>query len=265
MRVTIKLGGAILEEQESRQEIVRQLAEAALRRTEIIVVHGGGRSLTRRLQQLGVASRFSGGLRITDSETLTVALMVLAGEVNKTLVRTLGSAGVRAVGICGADAECVRCERVPSAAGGSEDLGFVGIPTRVDRSFFETLLSAGLTPVVACLALGHDWQLYNVNADQMASTIAWATGSELLVYLTDVPGVLDEGGNVIAHLGGAEIARLRQRGVLTGGMLPKTSACLEAIGRGVKTVHILPGQVPGILSRLLEGRRAEGTRIDGEG
>ncbi len=265
MRVTIKLGGAILEEEESRREVVHQLAEAALEGNEIIVVHGGGRSLTRRLQQLGIASRFAGGLRITDSETLAVALMVLAGEVNKTFVRTLGSAGVRAVGICGADADCVRCERMVSVGRGSEDLGFVGVPTRVDRGFFETLLSAGLTPVVASLALGDDRLLYNVNADQMASTVAWATGSASLVFLTDVPGVLDEEGRVIAHLGSAEIARLRQSGALTGGMLPKTSACLEAIGRGVETVHILPGRVPGILSRFFTGRTAEGTRIDGEG
>ncbi len=265
MRVTIKLGGAILEEEESRQEIVRQLAEAVLERKEIIIVHGGGKNLTRRLQQLGIASRFSGGLRITDSETLAVALMVLAGEVNKTLVRTLGSAGLRAVGICGADADCVRCEPMPRPASCSEDLGFVGIPSRVDCGFFDTLLSAGLTPVVASLALGNDRQLYNVNADQMASTIAWATGSESLVYLTDVPGVLDDTGKVIVRLGSIEIARMRDSRVLTGGMLPKTAACLDAIGRGVETVQILPGRVPGTLSRFLAGRPAEGTRIDGEG
>ncbi|NWG13474.1 MAG: acetylglutamate kinase [Acidobacteria bacterium] len=265
MRVTIKLGGTILEEEESRREIVRQLAEAIHSRNEIIVVHGGGRSITRRLEQMGIPSRFARGLRITDRETLAVALMVLAGEVNKNLVRTLGSAGVRAVGICGADADCVRCERMPPPAEDMEDLGFVGVPDRVDRDFFEALLSSGLTPVVASLALGPDRQLYNVNADQMASTIAWGTGSGSLVYLTDVPGVLDGAGEVIDHLGSPEIADMLRNGLLTGGMLPKTSACLDAIRHGVGTVRILPGRTPGLLSRFLRGQPAGGTQIHGEG
>jgi acetylglutamate kinase len=214
---------------------------------------------------MGIASRFAGGLRVTDRETLAVALMVLAGEVNKSLVRTIGSAGVRAVGICGADADCVRCERMQPAAGDSQDLGFVGVPVRIDRGFFETLLSSGLTPVVASLALGPDRQLYNVNADQMASTVAAGTGSQALLYLTDVPGVLDAGGKVIARLGSARIEDMLRDGLLTGGMLPKTSACLQAIRQGVGTVLVLPGRLPGVLSRFLAGQPAGGTQIHGEG
>jgi len=261
LRLTVKLGGSILESETSRQMLLNQAAEAVHGKTEVIIVHGGGSSLTRRLLQLGMESKFVGGLRVTDGDTLTVALGVLAGEVNKDLVRLLGSAGVRAVGLCGADAGCVRCMPLDVPESSPGNLGFVGIPDRVDRGFFDLLLSAGLTPVVASLALGQDQQLYNVNADQMASAIAAATGSDTLVYLTDVNGVLDAAGKTIAHLRSCDIIDLRQRGLLTGGMLPKTSACLDALAKGVKTVRILPGRVPGILTCFIGGHSTEGTSI----
>lgn len=189
--------------------------------------------------------------------------MVLAGEVNKNLVVGLGAEAVRAIGICGADASCVRCERLNNAGESEGGFGFVGRPVGVDRGFFEQMFQVSLTPVVASIAIGTDGHLYNVNADQMASVCASGTGCETLVYLTDVAGVLDARGKVIPRLDARAITTLRQDGILTGGMLPKTESCLEAIRHGVRRVHILPGRSPGALLEALEGRETEGTYIDG--
>jgi acetylglutamate kinase len=268
LRLTVKLGGSILEEASIREDLLRQMATLVSRGHQVLVVHGGGKRLSRLLAKLGIESRFVGGLRVTDAETLSVAVMVLAGEVNKGLVAALGAKGVRAVGLCGADAACLRCDRLtmPADEGGKEeDLGFVGRPTSLDREFFERMLAAGLTPVLASIALGPDGHLYNVNADQMASICAWGAGCEALVYLTDVAGVLDGEGRVIPRLERAAIEDLRRSGIVSGGMLPKTSASIEALGGGVGAVYILPGRSPDVLLGLLDGSPIEGTCIhDGE-
>jgi acetylglutamate kinase len=261
LRVTVKLGGSILEEAEIRSRILRQVSTAASRGHQIILVHGGGKSLSRRLSQMQMTSQFIEGLRVTDSETLQVAVMVLAGEVNKRIVAELSELGSGAVGICGADGGAVRCVQLSSLSGQPSGIGFVGKPVDVNRSFFGLLLGAGLLPVVSSIALGPDSKLYNINADQMASACASGTESESLVYLTDVPGVRNEKGSVLKAIGPREIESMRSKGILSGGMLPKTSSCLEALGAGVASVHILPGSVPDILTRFLEGEIPEGTRI----
>ncbi len=262
-RVAVKLGGSILEDAPTRARILREVAAAIAGGTEVVIVHGGGKRLNRRLQALGIESRFVAGLRVTDEATLDVALMVLAGEVNKSLVVALGALNVGAIGICGADASCVRCERWKGPAGTDDELGFVGQPTAVDRRFFDQILEIGLTPVVASIALGSDRHLYNVNADQMASLCASGNGCEALIYLTDVAGVMDARGEVISSLDARAIGKLRHEGVLKGGMLPKTASCLEAISNGVSSVYILPGESPGALSMALEGGEIKGTCIHG--
>ena len=261
MRITIKLGGSILEEAAIRQRLLAQVSGMAARGHEIILVHGGGKSLNRRLAQMQMTSRFIDGLRVTDAETLEVAVMVLAGEVNKKIVAEMGRLGTKALGICGADAGAVRCARLSELPGNPDGIGFVGKPTEVDRSFFELVLGSGIVPVVSSIALGPDAQLYNVNADQMASACASGTGCDSLIYLTDVPGVRDEDGSVLRALGKSEILSLRARGILSGGMLPKTSSCLEAVEAGVASVYILPGASPDVLTNFEEGR--EGTKIHG--
>jgi acetylglutamate kinase len=261
LRITIKLGGSILEEAAIRQRLLAQVSGMAARGHEIILVHGGGKSLNRRLAQMQMTSRFIDGLRVTDAETLEVAVMVLAGEVNKRIVAEMGRLGTKALGICGADAGAVRCARLSELPGNPDGIGFVGKPTEVDRSFFELVLGSGIVPVVSSIALGPDAQLYNVNADQMASACASGTGCDSLIYLTDVPGVRDEDGSVLRALGKSEILSLRARGILSGGMLPKTSSCLEAVEAGVASVYILPGASPDVLTNFEEGR--EGTKIHG--
>lgn len=261
MRLTLKLGGSILEEPGIRHPVLQQIVELRKGRHEVILVHGGGKSLSRRLSQLGVRSEFLDGLRITDSAVLAVAVMVLTGEVNKNLVVELERFGARGIGICGADASVVRCRPLSEFPGSPEGLGFVGKPLLLERSVFELLIGAGIVPVVSSIAVGEDFRLYNVNADQMAAICGWGAGCDLLVYLTDVPGLRDANGEVLASVGRAEIERMRQAGALSGGMLPKTSSCLEALDKGVPSVYILPGASPGILLRLINGSLKEGTHI----
>ena len=261
LRFTVKLGGSILEEAPVRQSILSEIASLKLEGNEIILVHGGGKSLSRRLGQLGIPSRFVDGLRVTDTETRDVALMVLAGEVNKAMIVELERLGTSAVGICGADACAVRCVALSGDPGSPQNLGLVGRPTEVNRSFFESLLALKIMPVVSSLALGQDFQLYNVNADHMASVCASGTGCQALIYLTDVPGVRDGDGAVLSRIKRQDVEGLRNQGIISGGMLPKTTSCLEALERGVSAVYILPGASPGILRRLLDGVLEEGTTI----
>lgn len=261
MRITIKLGGSILEESHTRSRLLTQIAQMSRDGHEIILVHGGGKSLNRRLEQMRMTSHFLEGLRVTDADTLGVAVMVLAGEVNKRIVAEMSLLGIKALGICGADAASVRCVPLSDIPGNPKGIGFVGKPTEVQRSFFELVLRAGIVPVVSSIALGEEGQLYNINADQMASACAAGTQCDALIYLTDVAGVRDEDGRILPTLNKSEIFNLRAKGVISGGMLPKTSSCVEAVEAGVSSVYILPGASPDILIRFAEGR--EGTKIHG--
>jgi acetylglutamate kinase len=264
VRITIKLGGSILEDAGIRMNILGQIARIAGQGHEIILVHGGGKSLSRRLAQMQITSQFIEGLRVTDAETLGAAVMVLAGEVNKNIVAEMDRLGANAIGICGADAAAVRCIHLSGLHGYPAGIGFVGKPVKVNQTFFDLLLGHRIVPVVSSIGLGADSQLYNVNADQMASACASGTRCTALIYLTDVPGVRDENGLVLDEIGESEIIDMRSRGVLSGGMLPKTSSCLEALESGVGSVLILPGASPDILIRFADGILKEGTRIHGK-
>ncbi len=261
MRFTVKLGGSLLEEPTLCRAILAQVAELERDGHEIILVHGGGKSLSRRLAELQIPSRFVEGLRVTDAQTLAVAVMVLAGEVNKSLVADLQVMGSSAIGICGADGAAVRCRSVAGSPGYPPDLGYVGQPVSVNRALFKLLHGGGLVPVVSSIGYGDDGQLFNVNADQMAAVCAWGTGCEALVYLTDVPGVKDATGAVVRSLTREGVAAMTREGALSGGMLPKTSSCLEALNCGVAAVYILPGATPGILNSFVSGTLTEGTCI----
>jgi acetylglutamate kinase len=190
--------------------------------------------------------------------------MVLAGEVNKKIVSEMNRTATRAIGICGADACAVRCIRLSDLPGSPSGIGFVGKPSDVNRSFFDMVLSSGLIPVVSSIALGPEGQLYNVNADQMASACAYGAGCASLIYLTDVTGVKDEQGSVLHDLNESDIYELRAQGIIKGGMLPKTSSCLEALSAGVREALILPGAEPDILTKFIKGTQMEGTHIYGK-
>ena len=188
-----------------------------------------------RLKQLGCETTFIDGLRVTDSQTRDVAMMVLAGQLNKQLVASIGDAGQPAIGLCGGDLRMVLASKKKQP-----DLGYVGEICSVDAKWITRFWDAGVVPVVSSLALGFDGEYYNVNADQMASAFAVACDADALVYLTDVAGVKDADGTVLRWLDVQNIADMVEQATVSGGMLPKLEACTSALKKGVTRVRILP-------------------------
>ena len=235
MKLVIKIGGAALDDKELVGTFAKTIPSLCRAGHKLVIVHGGGAALTRTLKQLGCQSTFVDGLRVTDSQTRDVAVMVLAGHLNKMLVAAIGTAGQLAIGICGGDLRMVLASRKKQP-----DLGYVGEVSSVDASWIERFWSAGVVPVISSLALGFDGEYYNVNADQMASACAVACGAQALVYLTDVAGVKDAEGSVIRWLDVDAIAAMVEEATVTGGMLPKLQACTAALNKGVTRVRILP-------------------------
>ncbi|HEY0784633.1 MAG TPA: acetylglutamate kinase [Acidobacteriaceae bacterium] len=257
MKYVVKLGGATLEDPTLLRSCARAIAELVHDGHQVAVVHGGGLQLTRILQQLGKASEFIGGLRVTDAETRDAALMVLGGRVNKALVAALGAQGIAAMGLSGGDGMAFRARKKRTAP----DLGFVGEIAASDPRYLEAIWSIGGVPVLSSLALGFDGEYYNVNADEMAAACAVACHVDALVFLTDVPGVRGADGAVMRWLSTLEIAPLIKDAVITGGMLPKLNACRQALAHGVKRVRILPAQSAALLPDLCSTRVLEGTEV----
>ena len=254
MRALIKLGGTLVDSPELRASLATQIAAIARRGIAITVVHGGGKQMTRFLEERGIASRFVNGLRVTTPETLDAVLKVLAGSVNQELVAALNAAGARAVGLTGIDGGMVEAEQM------DPQLGLVGRVTRAHPELLELLTTSGFLPVVACVAGSSAGQMYNVNADQMASACAAGWGADRLIFLTDIAGVLDAAREVQPALTVQDCGRLIQQGVATGGMQAKLNAAAQAMEQGVEQIEIAPGAQPGVLDRLFAGEPV-GTRI----
>jgi acetylglutamate kinase len=257
MRLVIKFAGALLEQPAEAPygSRARQVAELARQGHEVLVVHGGGRTFTAALARLGIQSRFVDGLRVTDRETRDVALMVLGGLLNKQLSAAVSAAGQPAVGVSAGDAACFLAEPLSQPAG----LGFVGELSGVNVDFVESLWGAGLVPVAACLGLGPDGQIYNINADQMAAGCAAYLHADKLIYLTDVPGVLD-GDDVMETVECDAIEGLVKANKVSGGMVLKLDACRRALAAGVGDVQIVGGEIPGSLLAAAAGE-CWGTRV----
>jgi len=253
VKVLIKLGGTLLDEAAKRADLAQQLAQVA-KQCELVVVHGGGKQVTRFLEERGVASRFVGGLRVSDETVIDAVTKVIAGSINKQLVAALCAAGQSAVGLSGVDG------LLTTALPVNPELQFVGKPQRTDGKLLQVLLSAGYVPTVACIAADAAGHIYNVNADQMAVSCAVGWGADQLLFLTDVPGVKNEAGAVVPHLKPPEIKELIQSGVANGGMQAKLESALWALEGGLSEVVIAPGQQAGICGQLLAGQ-AIGTRI----
>jgi acetylglutamate kinase len=258
MKVVVKIGGAALEDRVTLQKCARAVVELAQDGHQIAVVHGGGSTLTRTLKLLGKNSDFVNGLRITDAETRDVALMVLAGMVNKTVVAGIVAAGFPAVGLCGADGMTFRARKKQTQG---YDLGFVGEICAVDPRWLRAIWSEGGIPVLSSLALGSDGEYYNINADQMAASCAVACHADTLIFLTDVPGVKDAAGGVIRWLSTKDVEALVADSVIAGGMLPKLEACRQALSRGVGRVRILPAAQAEVLPEFYHTKIACGTEV----
>jgi len=261
MRTVIKLAGALLEDDAVVQSISRQVAELAKEGHEILVVHGGGRLFTATLKRLGIESKFVAGLRVTDRETRDVAVMVFAGLLNKKLAAAISAEGAPAIGISAADAKCFLAEPMSRNAEQGE-LGFVGYLTGVHVGVLESLWREGLLPVAACLGLGADNELYNINADHMAAACAEYLAADRLIYLTDVAGVLD-GDKVLSAVACEEIESLVQARVVSGGMVLKLEAAKRAIEGGVREVKIVGGSSADSLLKTWRADDAAGEEIPG--
>ncbi len=221
---------------------------------ETVVVHGGGKQMTRFLEERGVKSQFVNGLRVTTPEVLDAVIKVVAGSVNQELVAAFAAVGAAAVGLSGVDAGLAEAEPI------SAELGFVGKPVRSNPKVLEVLTANGMLPVVACVAGDTAGNMYNVNADQMAVACARAFRVDKLLFLTDVDGVRSADGAILERLSAGQCRDLIRDGVATGGMQAKLESAMGGLEAGIGEVIIAPGARVGIVGELMAGK-AVGTRI----
>ena len=225
-----------------------------------VVVHGGGPQINDLLARLGIESRFSGGLRVTDGPTMDVVRMVLNGQVNPQIVSAINTHGSIAVGLSGEDG------RILQATPRSAELGFVGDIERVRPDLVQSILDDGFVPVISTVAVDIHGQPYNINADTAAGAIAAALGAEKIIYLTDIAGLrrdVDDPGSLIHRTTLDELGSLIADGTVAGGMIPKVESCMEAVRGGVRSAHILDGRLPHVLLLELFTDEGVGTMITG--
>jgi acetylglutamate kinase len=257
--VVIKYGGAAMTDPDLREEFARDVVLLKYVGMNPVVVHGGGPDITDYMERLGMPVEFVAGLRVSDEATVEVVKMVLVGKVNKDIVLRLNRHGQQAVGLCGDDGSLLRVSR--QTAPGGEDIGFVGQIDRVDVGVLEHI-ALDYIPVIASVGADRDGNSYNVNADEAAGAIAKALGAYKVVFLTDVPGWLEDPkdpGSRIASAGADQV--IEALAGVDGGMRPKLAACLEAIHGGVSAAHILDGRVPHSLLLELFTDAGIGTKI----
>ena len=258
--VVVKYGGHAMGDEKVARDFAKDMVLLELSGVKPVVVHGGGPQIGAMLKKLGIKSEFSDGLRVTDKETIEVVEMVLAGSINKQIVGFINAEGGHAIGLCGKDGNMVIAKKAAQTSK-SVDLGFVGEPSKIDTIVLDQVLGRELIPVLAPIAAGADGETYNVNADTFAGAIAGALKAKRLLFLTDVPGVLDKDRNLIKQLRIDEIHALIADGTITGGMIPKVETCIYALEQGVEGVVILDGKTPhAVLVELLTDHGA-GTLI----
>jgi acetylglutamate kinase len=249
--VVVKYGGHAMGDASLGKAFAQDIALLKQSGVNPIVVHGGGPQIAAMLAKMGIESKFEGGLRVTDEKTVEIVEMVLAGSINKEIVALINAEGEWAIGLCGKDGNMVYAEKAHKTLTDPDsniervlDLGFVGEPVEVDRTLLDLLAKSEMIPVLAPVAPGRDGHTYNINADTFAGAIAGAVEASRLLFLTDVPGVLDKNGKLIDELTVSEAQALIADGTISGGMIPKVETCIEAIDRGVKGVVILNGKTP---------------------
>ena len=251
--VVVKYGGNAMINEKLKEQVMEDIVLLHLIGVKAVLIHGGGPEITETLNRLGKESVFHNGLRVTDKETADVVQMVLAGKINKSLVNLLEMKGGRAVGLSGIDGRMLECEPKDKA------LGFVGKIRKADVTPITDLLEKGYIPVVSTVGCDKKGNVYNVNADTAAAYIAGAMGAARLILMTDIAGILEDKNDpysLLREIDVAGAAALSEKGVISGGMIPKVECCKDAIGRGVKKVIILDGRVPHAL--LLETLTDEG-------
>ena len=266
--IVVKYGGNAMGDAELGQAFARDVALLKQSGVNPIVVHGGGPQIGRMLSDIGIESKFEGGLRVTDERTVEIVEMVLAGSINKEIVAMINAEGEWAIGLCGKDGNMVFAEKAHKTVVDPDsnierilDLGFVGDIVEVDRTLLDLLAKSEMIPVIAPVAPGRDGHTYNINADTFAGAIAGALNATRLLFLTDVPGVLDQDGNLIKQLTVDEAKALIADGTVSGGMIPKVETCIHAIEAGVEGVVILDGKTAHAVLLELYTKHGAGTLI----
>ncbi|MDB2441259.1 acetylglutamate kinase [Luminiphilus sp.] len=244
--VVIKFGGNAMTDPELHESFARDVVLMKLVGMNPIVVHGGGPQIGKLLDRLGIESRFVGGMRVTNEETVDVVEMVLGASVNKEIVDSIHRNGGRAVGITGKDGELIRARALSSnhRVTGSEDVGLVGEVESIDTDILTMLGESDYIPVIAPVAGSVDGNTYNINADLVAGKLAEVLSAEKLILLTNVTGLLDADGQTLTGLSTQRVDELIDQAVITGGMLPKVQCAMDAVKAGVASAHIIDGRVP---------------------
>lgn len=264
--VVIKYGGSAMLDEELKRNVIKDAVLLKLVGFKPIIVHGGGKEISRWVGKVGMESKFINGLRVTDKDTMEIAEMVLA-KVNKELVTLVQSLGVKAVGISGKDGGLLSCKKKLSDG---EDIGFVGEITKVDPQILYDLLENDFLPIIFPVGYDEEFQTYNINADDAACAIAKAVHAEKLAFLSDIEGVYkdkDDPSSLISELHVHEAEAMIGEGYVGGGMIPKLQNCIHAIEEGVNRVHILDGRIPHSLLLEIFTNKGIGTAIlreDGE-
>ena len=258
--VVVKYGGSAMLDEELKKNVIQDVALLKLVGMHPVIVHGGGKEISKWVSMMGKEPEFVNGLRVTDAETMGVAEMVL-NKVNKSLVQFLEENGVKAVGLTGKDGGMLRVEK--KFADG-RDIGFVGNITRVDTKIIDTLIENGYVPVIAPIGMDETYQAYNINADDAACAIAEALGAEKLAFLTDIEGVYKDPkdpSTLMSVLTLDDAEKLISDGYIGGGMLPKLRSCIDAVRSGVSRVHILDGRKAHCLLLEFFTQKGVGTAI----
>ncbi len=259
--IVVKYGGNAMINDELREQVMEDIVLLTLVGVKVVLVHGGGPEISETMARMGKEPQFADGLRVTDKETVEIALMVLAGKINKTLVNLLQTNGGRAMGISGMDGRLIQARQK------DERLGFVGEITDVNPQPIRDLLEKGYIPVVSTIGCDAEGGIYNINGDTAAARIAGALGAERMIMMTDIGGVMEDKedpDSLIRALSVEQAGGLEKRGVISGGMIPKVKCCVDAIANGVKKVIILDGRVPHATIMEVLTDEGAGTMVYGE-
>lgn len=257
--IVVKYGGNAMVNEQLKEAVMTDMVLLSLCGIHVVMVHGGGPEITDTLRRVGKESRFVGGLRCTDKETMDIVQMVLAGKVNKDLVLNLQRKGGHALGLCGLDGGMIHAVKMQVDGA---DLGFVGDIIGIDVTPVSDALEKGYIPVIATMAAGEDGAVYNVNADTAAARVAAKLGAEKLILLTDIRGLLrdkSDESTLIPIVNVSDVPALERQGILSGGMIPKVDCCVEAVRRGVGRAHIIDGRIPHAILIELFSDRGVGT------
>lgn len=240
--IVVKYGGNAMVSDELKEAVISDIVLMQLVGINVVLVHGGGPEINAMLKKIGKESKFVGGMRYTDQETMDIVQQILAGKVNKDLVQLIESHGGKAVGLCGLDGSLLKANRMEGA-----DLGFVGEVSEVNTQILENAQRGGYIPVISTVASGYKGEVFNINADIAAARVAAALKAKKLILMTDIRGLLrdkDDESTLIPVVRLPDVTKLKRQGIISGGMIPKIDCCTDAVSSGVQCAHIIDGREP---------------------